>query len=522
VTTVLDWPLAEAAPASLSGAAETLTDGALGFVAELHQRFDARRRELLAVRAERQMRFDTGELPDFPEETRHIRESDWTVGPIPADLQDRRVEITGPTNAKMVINALNSGAKVFMADFEDATAPIWDELVQGQINLRNRWLGELDFTDHETGKFYALSPSPAVLMVRPRGWHLPEKHVTVDGEPVAGSLFDFGLYLWHCARLALDAGSGPYFYLPKLESRHEAALWSDVFQFSEEWLGLQRGTIKATVLIETLPAAFEMDEILHALRENIVGLNCGRWDYIFSFIKRLGRSPDRLTPDRSAMTMDKAFLAAYSLRLIATCHRRGAFAMGGMSAFIPVKENLAANVKALDKVRADKLREVTNGHDGTWVAHPALVPVALDVFASMDGPNQLEKMPERIPGREEMLELHQGIRTEAGARENIRVAVQYIAAWLSGRGAVPLYNLMEDAATAEICRAQLWQWLRFEAPFEDGRRFSRDLFEDWLAEELAALDSSPHLRLAARLLHELVTAGEFEEFLTLPAYELLD
>ncbi|MFL6750778.1 MAG: malate synthase A [Sphingomicrobium sp.] len=521
MTIVLDRPVAEAAPASLPGAAEILTDGALGFVAELHQRFDARRRELLAVRAERQKRFETGEMPDFPEETRHIRESEWTVGPIPADLRDRRVEITGPTNAKMVINALNSGAKVFMADFEDATAPVWDELVQGQINLRNRWLGTLDFTDSETGKNYALSPSPAVLMVRPRGWHLPEKHVTVDGGPVAGALVDFGLYFWHCARPALDAGSGPYFYLPKLESRHEAALWSDVFQFSEEWLGLQRGTIKATVLIETLPAAFEMDEILHALSDNIVGLNCGRWDYIFSYIKRLGRSPDRLTPDRSAMTMDKAFLAAYSLRLIATCHRRGAFAMGGMSAFIPVKGDEAANAAALDKVRADKLREVGNGHDGTWVAHPALVPVAQEVFEAMTGPNQLDRIPAQIPGRDEMLELHTGPRTEAGARENIRVAVQYIAAWLSGRGAVPLYNLMEDAATAEICRAQLWQWLKFEAPFDDGRRFSRDLFEDWLADELAALGDIPNLKPAARLLHELVTADEFDEFLTLPAYELL-
>jgi malate synthase len=346
-------------------------------------------------------------------------------------------------------------------------------------------------------KHYALRPNPAVLMVRPRGWHLPETHVTVDGEPCrlrcSISASTFGT-----ARLALDAGSGPYFYLPKLE---EPARGRAVERRVRILGGMARPAARddqGDVLIETLPAAFEMDEIIHALRENIVGLNCGRWDYIFSFIKRLGRSPDRLTPDRSAMTMDKAFLAAYSLRLIATCHRRGAFAMGGMSAFIPVKENLAANVQALDKVRVDKLREVTNGHDGTWVAHPALVPVALDVFASMDGPNQLEKMPERIPGREEMLELHQGIRTEAGARENIRVAVQYIAAWLGGRGAVPLYNLMEDAATAEICRAQLWQWLRFEAPFEDGRRFSRDLFEDWLAEELAALDSSPHLRLAAR------------------------
>ena len=522
MTDVIDRPRAVAAPSTLPSAGEILSDDALGFLAELHERFDTRRRELLAARIERQKRFDAGDLPDFLAETRGIRESDWTVAPIPADLLDRRVEITGPTNAKMVINALNSGAKVFMADFEDATSPVWDELIQGQVNLRNRWLGKLDFTDPGSGKHYALGSNPAVLIVRPRGWHLPERHMLVDGQAVAGALVDFGLYLWHCAKLALDAGSGPYFYLPKLESGLEAALWNDVFAYSEERLGLARGTIKATVLIETLPAAFEMDEILHALRDNIVGLNCGRWDYIFSYIKRLGRSADRLTPDRSAMTMDKAFLAAYSLRLVATCHRRGAFAMGGMSAFIPVKEDLAANVQALDKVRADKLREATNGHDGTWVAHPALVPVALEVFSAMDGPNQLSKIPDHLPGRDEMLELHTGPRTEAGARETIRVAVQYIAAWLSGRGAVPLYNLMEDAATAEICRAQLWQWQRFEAPFDDGRRFSRNLFEDWLAEELAALDSSPPLRLAARLLHELVTADDFEEFLTLPAYELLE
>jgi len=522
VTDVIDRPRAVAAPSTLPSAGEILSDDALGFLAELHERFDTRRRELLAARIERQKRFDAGDLPDFLAETRGIRESDWTVAPIPADLLDRRVEITGPTNAKMVINALNSGAKVFMADFEDATSPVWDELIQGQVNLRNRWLGKLDFTDPDSGKHYALGSNPAVLIVRPRGWHLPERHMLVDGQAVAGALVDFGLYLWHCAKLALDAGSGPYFYLPKLESGLEAALWNDVFAYSEERLGLARGTIKATVLIETLPAAFEMDEILYALRNNIVGLNCGRWDYIFSYIKRLGRSADRLTPDRSAMTMDKAFLAAYSLRLVATCHRRGAFAMGGMSAFIPVKEDLAANVQALDKVRADKLREVANGHDGTWVAHPALVPVALEVFSAMDGPNQLSKIPDHLPGRDEMLELHTGPRTEAGARETIRVAVQYIAAWLSGRGAVPLYNLMEDAATAEICRAQLWQWQRFGAPFDDGRQFSRNLFEDWLAEELAALDSSPPLRLAARLLHELVTADDFEEFLTLPAYELLE
>ena len=452
MSSVLDVSRINAEPSNLRGADEILTPSALEFLAELHGRFDGRRLDLLNRRKDRQARFDAGQLPDFREDTRDIRESDWTVGSIPRDLQDRRVEITGPTNAKMLINALNSGAKVFMADFEDATSPVWDELVQGQVNLRNYWNGRLDFTDPDSGKHYSVGENAAVLMVRPRGWHLPEDHVTVDGRPIAGGLFDFGLYLWHNARAALSKGSGPYFYLPKLESREEAALWSDVFAFAENKLRLERGTIKATVLIETLPAAFEMDEILHALKENIVGLNCGRWDYIFSYIKRLGRSADRLTPDRALMTMDKAFLAAYSLRLIATCHRRGAFAMGGMSAFIPVKGDEEKNRAALEKVRADKLREVGNGHDGTWVAHPALVAVAMEAFEAMPGPNQLSKMPEHIPGRDEMLQLHEGARTEAGARENIRVGVQYLAAWLDGKGAVPLYNLMEDAATAEICR----------------------------------------------------------------------
>jgi malate synthase len=506
----------------VAGAEEILTPEALDFLAGLHTLFDARRLELLQRRIERQARFDAGELPDFPQETRAIREAEWTVAPIPADLADRRVEITGPTNARMVINALNCGARVFMADFEDATAPTWDELVQGQVNLRNRWLGTLDFTDPATGKHYALGTNPAVLMVRPRGWHLPERHLTIGGTAIAGALFDFGLYLFHNARAAIDAGSGPYFYLPKLESRQEAALWSDVFVYSEEKLGLARGTIKATVLIETIPAAFEMDEILHALRENIVGLNCGRWDYIFSYIKRLGRHTERLTPDRAAMTMDKAFLAAYSKRLVTTCHRRGAFAMGGMSAFIPVKGDEEANRAAMEKVRADKLREVRNGHDGTWVAHPALVPVALQSFVTMTGPNQLATLPDHIPSRDEMLELHRGPRTEQGARENIRVAVQYIAAWLGGKGAVPLYNLMEDAATAEICRAQLWQWLKFEAPLDDGKNFTLDLFEDWLADELRSLQGVVKIAPAAKLLYDLVTASEFEEFLTLPAYELLD
>ena len=518
---VIDRPMAEAAASRLPDAAAILTPDALAFVADLHQRFDARRKALLVARAERQTRFDAGELPDFPEATADIRDGDWRVGAIPADLQNRRVEITGPTNAKMVINALNSGAKVFMADFEDATAPTWDELIQGQLNLRARWAGTLAFTDPATGKAYALGASPAVLKVRPRGWHLDERHVTVDGVPVSGGLFDFGMYVWHNAKAAIAAGSGPYFYLPKLEGRHEAALWSEVFAVAEGALDLPRGTIKATVLIETLPAAFEMDEILYALKENIVGLNCGRWDYIFSFIKRLGNTPERLTPDRSAMTMDRAFLAAYSLRLIATCHRRGAFAMGGMSAFIPVKGDEAANRNAMDKVRADKEREVGNGHDGTWVAHPALVPVALKAFEVMTGPNQLGKMPPSIPGRDAMLEMHDGPRTEAGARENVRVGVQYLAAWLSGRGAVPLYNLMEDAATAEICRTQLWQWLKFGAAMDGGAGFDRAMFERLFDEEVGALPDQPHLSEAAGLFRGMVLDPQCEEFLTLPAYRVL-
>jgi malate synthase len=518
---VLDRPRVIAEPSQVPGADEVLSENALDFLAELHERFDARRRRLLDAREERQRRFDAGELPDFPEDTRHIREADWTIGAIPHDLLDRRVEITGPTNAKMLINALNSGAQAFMADFEDATSPVWDELVQGQVNLRDYWRGRLDYRDPDSGKQYKVADDPAVLMVRPRGWHLPEQHVTVNGEEVAGGLFDFALTLWHNARPALSRGSGPYFYLPKLESHHEAALWSDIFAFAEAKLRLERGTIKATVLIETLPAAFEMDEILYALKENIVGLNCGRWDYIFSTIKRCGRSPDRLTPDRALMTMDQAFLAAYSLRLVATCHRRGAFAMGGMSAFIPVKGDEEKNRAALERVRADKLREVGNGHDGTWVAHPALVPVAAEVFASI-APNQLSKMPEHVPGREEMLKLHEGARTEAGARENIRVGVQYLAAWLGGKGAVPLYNLMEDAATAEICRTQLWQWLKYEAPLDDGRNFTLDLFEQWFGEEVGLLAEVPNIAEAARLMHNMIVADDLVEFLTLPAYELLD
>ncbi len=512
----------EASPSDHPCAAEILNPAALALLGEIHRRFDARRRELLAARRIVQARYDAGDLPDFRTDTAAIRAADWQVAPAPDDLADRRVEITGPTTRKMVINALNSGAKTFMADFEDSTAPTWDNLIDGQANLIDRWRGTLAFTDPESGKSYALGPNPAVLIVRPRGLHLDERHLTLDGVALSGAFVDFALYLLHNAAAARAAGSAAYYYLPKLESAEEAALWSDVITFTEERLGLPRGSTRVTVLIETIDAAFQMDEILHALKDHIVGLNCGRWDYIFSTIKRIGRSHERLTPDRSAMTMDKAFLAAYSLRLIDTCHRRGAHAMGGMAAQIPVKDDPAANDAALAKVRADKEREVRNGHDGTWVAHPALVGVAMEAFAAMPGPNQLDRRVADVPGRAAMLEIHPGVRTEAGARENIRVAIQYIAAWLGGRGAVPLYNLMEDAATAEICRSQLWQWLRFEAHLDDGRLFSTDLFEDLLQSELDKLPSGPSLQTAARLFYDLVTNRDFEEFLTLPAYELLD
>ncbi len=504
-------------------AAEILTPEALDFLAGLHRAFDARRRELLARRVERQARFDAGETPDFLAETASIRESDWTVAPIPADLQDRRVEITGPVDRKMIINALNSGAKVFMADFEDATSPTWSNLIEGQANLKDRWADEIDFTDPTTGKAYALKKHPAVLMVRPRGWHLPERHLVVDGDPMSGSLFDFGLYVFHNAKAQIAKGSTPAFYLPKMESHLEAALWNDAFVHAQNALGIPVGTFKATVLIETLPAAFEMDEIIHALRDHMAGLNCGRWDYIFSYIKRLGSHADALTPDRSAMVMGKAFLGAYSLKLIQTCHRRGAFAMGGMAAQIPVKGNEAANEAAFAKVRADKEREASDGHDGTWVAHPDLVPVAMEVFdRQMPGQNQLDRKREDVSvTREAMLKVHDGARTEIGLRENIRVGVQYIEAWLRGRGAVPLYNLMEDAATAEISRAQIWQWIQRHARLDDGREVTPHLFTDLLAEEMLAF-SGGRFPEAAALFSRMSLSDRFEEFLTLPAYEILE
>jgi malate synthase len=510
---------------------EILTKDALAFIGELHRKFDSRRRELLAQRREMQKRFDSGTLPDFLADTRAVREGDWKIAPLPKDLHDRRVEITGPVDRKMVINALNSGANVFMADFEDACSPYWDNLIEGQLNLKDRWDGKLAFVDPETKKSYRLGDDPAVLIVRPRGWHLPENHVLVDGKPMSGALFDFGLYLFHNAKQAIAAGSGPYFYLPKLETHREARLWNDVFVFAQQELGLRPRTIKATVLIETLPAAFEMDEILYELRDHIAGLNAGRWDYIFSFIKRLGKNERFLTPDRAAMTMDKAFLVAYAKLLVKTCHRRGAFAMGGMAAQIPVRDNEEANNTAFAKVRADKEREAHQGHDGTWVAHPGLVPVAREVFDRlMPNANQVDKPRGDVQvARDELLTVHTGKRTEAGLRENIRVGVQYIEAWLQGRGAVPLYNLMEDAATAEISRAQIWQWMYHGAKLADGRTVTPDLFREICKDEMAkvreaigpATYDGGRFKDAVRLFTEMSLAREFEEFLTLPAYRLV-
>jgi malate synthase len=515
---------------------EILTPRALAFVASLHRRFNARRKELLAAREDRQAQFDSGALPDFLPETAHIRAGDWTIAPLPADILDRRVEITGPTDRKMVINALNSGAKVFMTDFEDANSPTWTNCIEGQINLKDRWAGKLDHTDAKSGKHYKLNDNPAVLMVRPRGWHLDERHMTVEGEPVSGGLFDFGLYAFHNAKPALAQGSGAYFYLPKLESHLEARLWNEAFLAAQEMLGLPVGTFKATVLIETLPAAFEMDEIIFELKDHMAGLNCGRWDYIFSFIKKLAAQSAFALPDRAQVVMGKAFLNAYSQLLIKTCHKRGAFAMGGMAAQIPVKNNPEANAAAFAKVKADKEREAGNGHDGTWVAHPDLVPVAMEVFDRlMPGPNNLHvKRDEVSISQSDLLAVHEGTRSEAGFRENIRIGVQYIEAWLRGRGAVPIYNMMEDAATAEISRAQLWQQIRYGLVLTgiDGKpvNATSDLFEQALREEMTRVEgeigpenyAKGRFQEAIDLFRDLTLASRFEAFLTTSAYQLID
>lgn len=509
---------------------QILTPRALDFIEALERKFSSKRAALLEARSARQQQFDAGELPDFLPETKEIRESNWQIEGVPADLQDRRVEITGPTDRKMIINALNSGAKVFMTDFEDALSPTWENVMNGQINLMDLWDRKIDFTDPNNKKHYTLSENPAVLIVRPRGWHLNEAHLELDGKPLTAAFVDFGLYLFHNHKKFANFNTGPYFYLPKMESHKEAELWDEVFCFAQEELGLPIGTIKVTVLIETLPAAFEMEEILFALRRHIVGLNCGRWDYIFSYIKCLASDPKRILPDRAQVGMDRGFLKAYSLRLIQTCHKRRAFAMGGMAAQIPVKGDDAANDRAFAKVRADKEREAKNGHDGTWVAHPALVEVAMEVFNKfMPQPNQLEKSPAEKIGQLELLETHQGKRTEEGLRECIRVGVQYIAAWLGGAGAVPLYNLMEDAATAEISRTQIWQWIKYGAELEDGRKVDKTLFEKLLEDEMTKLEAtigasawaSGNFLQARELFARLTIAEKCETFLTLPAYEII-
>jgi malate synthase len=508
-----------------------LSPEALGFIAKLERGFGADRRHLLERRVERQKEIDLGRRPDFLAATQQVRDSAWSVAPIPKDLMDRRVEITGPTDRKMVINALNSGANVFMADFEDSNSPTWDNLLRGQLNLCDAVRRGIAFTSPE-GKQYRLKDKTATLMVRPRGWHLEERHVRVDGHAMSGSLFDFGLFFFHNAKELIARGSGPYFYLPKMESHLEARLWNEVFLFAQDELGIPRGTIRATALLETILAAFEMEEILYELREHSAGLNCGRWDYIFSAIKKFRKFPEFVLPDRMDVTMTSPFLRAYSLLLIRTCHERGAHAMGGMAAQIPIKNDADANAAALAKVRADKEREAGDGHDGTWVAHPDLVPVAKEIFDRlMPGPHQIEKKREdvRVHARD-LIEIPKGQVSEKGVRTNINVAIQYLEAWLRGAGCVPIYNLMEDAATAEISRAQLWQWIRHPVTLADGRRMTKAIYTALVPEEMEKIKAMVGEKrfaegkylLARRLFDELVTDDEFAEFLTLKAYEYLE
>jgi len=511
---------------------EILLPEALKLVAKLHRTFNGRRKELLERRNRRQADLDNGKTPDFLPETAQIRGDDWKVAPIPKDITDRRVEITGPTDRKMVINALNSGAKVFMADFEDANAPTWHNMVDGHINLRDAVRRTIEFQSPE-GKAYRLKDQVAVLFVRPRGWHLVEKHLLVDGEPVVGGLFDFGLYLFHNAKELLSRDSGPYFYLPKMESHLEARLWNDVFNLAQDEIGIPRGSIRATVLIETILAAFEMDEILYELRDHSAGLNCGRWDYIFSCIKRFRNKPDFILADRALVTMTTHFMHSYSLLCIKTCHRRGIHAMGGMAAQIPIKNDEKANAEAFAKVKADKEREANDGHDGTWVAHPGLVPVALEAFdAVMKSPNQIDRKREdvRVTAQDLLRFGPEKPITEKGLRTNISVGVQYLEAWLRGSGAVPIFNLMEDAATAEISRAQVWQWIRSpKGELDDGRKVTANLFRQILAEELQKIRTSVgeerfakgRYSEAAKLFSDLTTSDTYVDFLTLPGYELL-
>jgi malate synthase len=510
-----------------------LTPDALEFVAQLQQEFGGRRAQLLDARAQRRERLLAGEMLDFLPGTREVREGDWKVAPAPADMQQRWVEITGPTDRKLTINALNSGADGFMADFEDANSPTWHNMVDGHINLRDAIEGTITY-DGSDGRHYELEENPATLLVRPRGWHLPERHLLVGSEPVSGSLFDFGLYFFHCAPRLLAKGSGPYFYLPKLESHLEARLWNDVFCFAQDALGIERGTIKATVLIETLPAAFEMDEILYELRDHSAGLNAGRWDYIFSAIKCFPDRPEMVLPDRSDVTMTVPFLRAYADLLAATCHRRGAHAMGGMAALIPSRKDEDANAKALDGVRADKEREVSQGYDGTWVAHPDLVPVAREVFEDgLHGArNQLERQPDVHVSAADLLDLAStpGEITEGGLRTDVGVGFQYVSFWLTGHGAAAINSLMEDAATAEISRAQIWQWVHHGAKLEDGRQVTRELVRQVLDEETGKIRESvgEETWCAGRpaetreIFERVALAPELIQFLTIPAYDYLD
>ncbi|MEK4227933.1 malate synthase A [Solibacillus sp. FSL H8-0538] len=507
-----------------------LTPEALEFILSLHEKFDTRRKELLEKRQERQKRLDAGEKLDFLPETKHVREGDWTIAPLPADLQDRRVEITGPVDRKMVINALNSGAKMFMACFEDASSPTWENMISGQINMRDAVRRTISFTNEANGKEYKLNEESAVLLVRPRGLHLLEKNVLINGEPMSGSLFDFGLYLFHNAKEAIARGTGPYFYLPKLESHLEARWWNEVFVYAQDYIGIPQGTIKATVLIETILAAYEMDEILYELRDHSKGLNCGRWDYIFSYIKRLRNQPDVILPDRGQVTMTVPFMKAYTSLCIQTCHKRNAPAMGGMAAQIPVKGDDEANAAAYAKVAEDKRREATDGHDGTWVAHPGMVATALEQFnAIMPTPNQIDKKREDVNvTAADLVAVPDGTITDAGVRVNVNVGVQYIASWLRGQGAAPINNLMEDAATAEISRTQVWQWIRHDKGIlDDGRKITLELVLSVLDEELVnikeavgeqAYDSGRYAE-AAELFKTLIEQDEFVEFLTLPGYE---
>ncbi len=503
------------------------------FLSLLCDNFAGRVDQLLQAREEKQARIDSGQLPDFLPETQDIREGSWKILGIPQDLQDRRVEITGPTDRKMVINALNANVKVFMADFEDSMSPAWSAVLDGQVNLRDAVNGTISYTNPGNGKHYELSDNPAVLICRVRGLHLKEKHVKWNEQIIPGSLFDFALYFYNNYKELLQKGSGPYFYIPKLQSHHEAKWWSEVFHFTEEYFGLDTGTIKATVLIETLPAVFEMDEILFSLKEHIVGLNCGRWDYIFSYIKTLKNHPDRVLPDRQVVTMDKPFLNAYSRLLVRTCHKRGAFAMGGMAAFIPAKDP-QENQKVLDKIHNDKSLEANNGHDGTWVAHPGLADTAMEVFSNILGErsNQLDvsRSDDAPITAAELLEPCEGQRTEDGMRHNIRVALQYIEAWISGNGCVPIYGLMEDAATAEISRASIWQWIQHGKSLDNGQKVTKELFESYLKEEVEVVKQeigearyqAGRFEEAAQLMAKLTTSDELTNFLTIPGYDYLD